>query len=70
MICVLSVIYCAVWVAVSATGLAVLLCQFLVRGCNFMCLLSDEPLVDEILQKSRKSAIIINRENNTADCVK
>lgn len=35
-----------------------------------MCLLSDEPLVDEMLQKSRKSAIMGDRENNTANCVK
>ncbi len=35
-----------------------------------MCLLSDKPLVDEMLQKSRKSDIIDHRENNTVNCVK
>lgn len=35
-----------------------------------MCLLSDEPLSDDILQFDCKSAIMGNRKNNTADCVK
>lgn len=61
MICVLSVIYCAVWVAVSATVLAALLCQFLARGCKIWII---------TLQKFCKSAIMGNRKNNTDNCVK